>query len=148
MVTWGHTRTKKQRTMTPLVSSSSISTTKKRVSSPVTRVEKYFQLAAKVAVKSDDRRHYRIGAVGVRDDGTIVSSSNTECHHPQRFAHAEARLVKKLDQGSVVYVVRILRNGQFVNAKPCLNCQASLRRRGVKRVVYSIGESHYGVIQY
>jgi deoxycytidylate deaminase len=77
-----------------------------------------------------------------------VSSSNTSCHHPQRHAHAEARLVKKLDQGSVVYVVRILSNGTLANAKPCVNCQKVLRRRGIRRISYSIGPSHYGVIDF
>lgn len=112
----------------------------------MTKVEKFFNLASKIAKKGDIRRHYRIGAVGIRSDGTVVVSNNSACHHPQKAAHAEARLVRKLNQGSIVFVVRILADDTLANARPCDACQAVLRRRGIERVIYSIGDFHYGVI--
>ena len=111
------------------------------------RVKRYFQLAAQIAERGDDLRQYRLGAVGIRNDGVIVTSSNTRCRSPQKLAHAESRLARKLNRGSVVYVVRILRNGDFANARPCFNCQNALRSRGVSRIYYSISTSEYGVME-
>lgn len=112
----------------------------------MSKVEKYFRLAAQVAEHGDELRQYRLGAVGIRNDGVIVTSSNTRCRSPQKRAHAEARLVRKLNRDSVVFVVRILRNGALANAKPCPDCQKALRGRGIKKVYYSIGTCHYGVL--
>jgi len=60
--------------------------------------------------------------------------------------HAEARLARKLDYGSVVYVSRTLKNGDVALAKPCARCYAILRGKGVRKVFYTINESEYGVI--
>jgi tRNA(Arg) A34 adenosine deaminase TadA len=115
----------------------------------MTKVEKFFQLAKQVAERGDKtvRRHYRLGAVGIRSDGTIVSSSNIPCRHTQSEAHAEARLVRKLNHGSEVFVVRILRCGALANARPCKNCQTAMMRRGVRRVYYSISDVEYGCLR-
>lgn len=109
------------------------------------KVNRYFKLAKSVASKND-RRRYRLGAVGIRTDGTIVTSTNIPCPHPEKYAHAEARLARKLDYGSEVFVVRILKCGTLANARPCLSCQATLSRLGVKRIYYSISNSEYGVM--
>ena len=93
------------------------------------------------------RRQYRLGAVGIRHDGTVVTSNNVPCAHPERAAHAEARLVRKLDWGSEVYIVRILRNGRMASARPCENCQSALRLRGVKTCHYSINDTEWGVLK-
>ena len=114
----------------------------------MTKVERYFRLAAKVAANGDELRQYRLGAVGIRSDGVIVTSSNTRCRQPQRQAHAEARLSRKLNRHSVVFVVRILQNGGFAMARPCLSCQKVLRGRGISRIYCSIRESEYGVIDF
>ena len=113
----------------------------------MTKVEKYFQLASKVAANGDELRQYRLAAVGIRSDGVVVTSCNTRCRQPQKEAHAETRLARKLNRNSVVFVVRILRNGDLASARPCFNCQTALRRRGVGRIYYSISESEYGVMQ-
>jgi tRNA(Arg) A34 adenosine deaminase TadA len=113
-------------------------------------VHKYFRLARKIAATGDTKeatRQYKIGAVGIRADGAIVASSNIPHRTPEPRAHAETRLARKLDWGSVVYVVRILSDGQLANARPCKSCRAALRGRGVKRVYYSIGEKEYGVLE-
>jgi len=115
----------------------------------MTKVERFFQIAKQVAERGDKlaRRHYRLGAVGIRSDGTIVTANNIPCRQTQMEAHAEARLVRKLNHGSEVYVVRILRCGSLANARPCVNCQSSMWKRGVKRVYYSISNTEYGCIQ-
>ena len=111
------------------------------------RVNRYFRLAKLVAEHGGVRRQYRLGAVGIRTDGAIVMASNLSSRKPEYRAHAEARLTRKLNIGSEVFIVRILRNGSFANARPCRRCQTLLKRRGVRRCYYSISDDEYGVIQ-
>jgi cytidine deaminase len=113
-------------------------------------INKYFRLAKQVALKGDSkeaRRRYRLGAVGIRNDGTIVTASNISNRHPEPNAHAEARLSRKLDWDATVYVVRIYQDGTLANARPCRKCRDILRRKGVKRVYYSITETELGILE-
>ena len=117
----------------------------------MSKVERYFRLAKTVAAKgdiSDAKRKYRLGAVGIRSDGTVVTANNVPCRQPNDRAqsHAEARLVRKLNHGSEMYVVRILHNNALGNACPCIKCQNAMRLRGIRRVYYSISDDQYGVI--
>jgi len=115
------------------------------------RIKKYFALAAKVAQLGDSKeanRQYRIGSVGVRKDGVIVCSSNVSIRTPNKDAHAEARLAKKLTPQSVVFVVRIDRAGDFKMAKPCEACAKKLRLSKIRKCYYTINNSEYGVIEY
>lgn len=62
--------------------------------------------------------------------------------------HAEARLSRKLDFYSVVYVARATSDGtEFGLARPCEGCQRALRRKRVERVYYSINADEYGVME-
>jgi cytidine deaminase len=109
------------------------------------RIDRYFRLARQVAERgSRDRRRFRLGAVGIRTDGAVVTASNISSCQPERRAHAEVRLARKLNYGSVIYLVRILRNGSLANARPCCRCQKVLQQRGI-RCYYSISETEYGV---
>jgi cytidine deaminase len=110
------------------------------------RVNRYFRLAKQVAERGGQRRQFRLGAVGIRTDGTVVTASNVSSRLPERRAHAETRVTRKLNYGAVVYVVRILRNGRLAGARPCHFCQTTMRQRGV-RCYYSINEHEYGVLQ-
>lgn len=113
------------------------------------KVERYFRLAQNVALKGDAknvRRHYRLGAVGIRSDGTTVTANNVPCRQLHAQAHAEARLVRKLDRDADVYVVRIRRDGTLASARPCPGCQKTMRLRGVRRCYYSISDNEYGVL--
>jgi tRNA(Arg) A34 adenosine deaminase TadA len=94
-----------------------------------------------------DLRSFRLTAIGVRSDGAMVAASNGavmetgrlhRCSFPK--AHAEARLSRKLDVGSVVYVARASKSGKAAMAKPCPSCKAFLKSRGCKRVVYTTFE--------
>jgi len=115
------------------------------------KVKRYFKDAQQVALKGDTKdvqRHYRLGAVGVRRDGVAVSASNVPCRQTHARAHAEARLVRKLDRGSEIYVVRIRRDGSLANARPCPNCQNTMRAHGVKSCYYSISQNEWGCINF
>lgn len=114
----------------------------------MTRVDRFFNLAKEKAVSGDSIRKYRLGAVGVRSDGATVTSRNLSTRVPEPNAHAEKRLVKKLDSGSVVFVVRVLADGSLTMARPCVNCQNAMRGRGVKQCFYSINDNEYGVIKF
>jgi len=117
--------------------------------------KKYFELARIVATSRKDRRSFLLGAVGIRNDGVIVASPNGPAviedissnrgYFPE--AHAEFRVSKKLDVGSVVYVIRIRRgNKRVCLAKPCETCLTVLKHRGVKKIYYSISENKKGII--
>jgi tRNA(Arg) A34 adenosine deaminase TadA len=110
---------------------------------------KYFQMAADVAVRRKDTREHKIGAVGLRKDGAIVLSANGSVRGAGKFpvSHAEVRLSRKLDVGSTVFVCRVAGFGNWLLAKPCPNCERTLKRRGVRRVYYTIYNSEYGVIE-
>lgn len=118
--------------------------------------KRFFEIAANIAVLRKDRRSFYIGAVGVRKDGVYVAASNMAVSMPDTTnskgffakAHAEFRVSRKLDFGAEVYVVRIRKgDGKICNARPCKTCRNFLRKRGVKKVYYSIDE-HSGKIEY
>lgn len=108
----------------------------------------YFEIASKLAFSRRDGRSFFLGAIGVRRDGKIVHAINGSSKIPTRQAHCEYRLSTKLDVGSIVYLVRIRRDGLLGNSKPCHNCQKALRTVGVKRVYYSIQNNEYGVMDF
>jgi len=115
--------------------------------------KKYFKLAAIVADSKDDMRQFLIGSCGIRSDGSIVISSNGPVRLDGNLrksfapAHSEARLAKKLDVGSVVYVVRVSKaDGSYLMARPCPSCQRILRSRGVKKVHYTISDNECGTM--
>ena len=98
---------------------------------------RYIELAAETAAAGTDGRSYFIGAVAQRRDGAIVRSRNLLTRVPVHSAHAEARLCKKIDLGSTVYIARVLRTGATALAKPCPKCHALLRSKGVKKVFFT-----------
>ncbi len=103
-------------------------------------------MAAGTALRKDDRRSFRLGAVGIRNDGALVSSTNGPSPFPCPEVHAEARLCNKLTPGSTVWVARIRHDGSLGMARPCHTCQKRLRSAGVTRVVYTISDVEHGVL--
>jgi cytidine deaminase len=104
--------------------------------------DRMLQLASRIAVLRKDKRAFRLGAVGIRKDGTIVSSCNSPNTAPDVHAHAEAKLVRKLDQGSTVYVVRVSRDGTWACAKPCYECLMLMNAKRVRQVFWSETEGY------
>ncbi|MFA5758563.1 MAG: cytidine deaminase [Clostridia bacterium] len=111
------------------------------------KTDKMFRLAKEVAIKNKDRRKHKLGAIGIRTDGTIVKSNNLENRLPEPQAHAEARVVKKMGFGGVIYVARVLANGDYAIARPCKNCQGAMRLHGIRRCYYTIDNNSHGVME-
>ena len=117
-------------------------------------IKHMFKLAALTAKRyKKDRRIYLHGAIGIRNDGTIVTARNsaTDTVNTRTYTlsatHAETRLCKKLDMGATIYVVRISRkNGDLTDSKPCNDCIRSMKRLKVKTIYYSISNDLYGTI--
>lgn len=112
------------------------------------RRELYFKLAARTALSKLDHRKFFMGAVALRNDGTIVTSANVRnTSDKNNVHHAEYRLSSKLDKGAEVYVVRISKKtGGYCMARPCAACQTSLQQHGVYRVYYTISDTEWGVM--
>jgi len=112
-------------------------------------MDRYLKLAIEMSSKGAKVRRAYLGAVGIRSDGTIVTSFNGCAENRKPEIHAERRLVAKLNSGSTVYVARIRRDdGSLAMAKPCKRCENAMRHRGVKKVIYSIGPNEYGTIEF
>lgn len=88
--------------------------------------------------KGGIKRNYMLAAVGIRSDGVVVFARNGPSRAPCLYAHAEARLTRKLTPGSTVYVVRVMRSGGIGLAKPCGGCQKLLAAKGVCDVYHSL----------
>ena len=107
---------------------------------------KLLKIAAKISRIKVDNRNFCLGAVAIRNDDVIVYAYNGNAKTPERKAHCEARLARKLDKGSIVYLARTNASNEWANSKPCLSCENILRRRKVKRIYYTIGPNEWGVI--
>lgn len=102
--------------------------------------------AAIYAKKREDRRTFFVGAIAIRKDGVMVKARNEATHEPMPACHAEARVCKKIDVGSTVFVARAMANGCLALAKPCKRCQAILRSHKVNKVHYSVSDTEYGTL--
>ena len=113
------------------------------------KVKQMFQLAATIAKRTaGKRRNFLLGAIGIRNDGVLVSASNLPVTRKTPEAHAEYRVSRKLDVGAVVYVARKNRVGRLCNAKPCFRCESAMRSRGVKRCFYTISNTKFGILTF
>ena len=75
-----------------------------------------------------------------------IGSRSKGCGYSDQSIHAERAVVKRLGDlsqlnGCVLLVVRINKQGDFLNSKPCADCQKFLekcmRDYGLRKVVYS-----------
>jgi tRNA(Arg) A34 adenosine deaminase TadA len=121
---------------------------------------KLLKLAAEYSLPNDNgMRTFIVGAVGIRQDGKLVHSKNEAVfdthsrdkkgffYQYKRFpeAHAESRLVKKIDFGATIYVARVIRStGVLAMARPCETCQAILKAFKVDKVYYTISDNEWG----
>jgi tRNA(Arg) A34 adenosine deaminase TadA len=112
-------------------------------------------MAAGVALSNDedDIRNFWIGAVGIREDGVLVSSRNgpvfsTEVDNYQLVptSHAEGRLLRKLGKYGTIYVARLKPGTRELGmSAPCPMCQVRIKSYKVDKVYYSINDDQYGV---
>jgi tRNA(Arg) A34 adenosine deaminase TadA len=110
----------------------------------------YLELAGEIALKRINNRNFYIGALGIRRDQATVTAYNQCALEPTPSVHAEARLSRKLDHGSTVYVARIkfakTDHAEYALAKPCYDCMRALKHKRVKKVYYTISNFEWGVI--
>ena len=104
--------------------------------------------AAQLAYSNKGIKSYFLGAIGIRNDGTIVRSYNIPNVEKNIHAHAEIRLCKKLDTGSTVYVARVSKIGRMLLARPCPDCFYFMKQHKVRKCYYSISDFEYGVIEF
>jgi len=105
-------------------------------------------MATGIAIWRANNRNvsFKHGAAAIRADGKFVVSYNERAQSPTWKVHAEARICRKLDVGATVAVVRIGDKGIWMPSKPCSGCMKCMQRKGVKKVLYSIGKEEYGVL--
>ena len=102
-------------------------------------MNKYLQLAIELAKNSDLRgRTFRLTAVAIRRDGTIVFSHNITVRAPCPPGHAEARVLRKAGYGAKLYVARVTKDGKSTIAKPCVNCERLIKAKRVESVEWTI----------
>jgi len=113
------------------------------------KIFRYFGLAAKITARKGnfDKRDYLLGSVGVRYDGAIVSAVNGSDKKRNRKIHSEYRLLNMIDHHATVYIVRIRAGDEsLAMARPCPSCFKALISKKTKKIIYSIDDHHYGVI--
>lgn len=111
---------------------------------------RYLEVAADITRIRADRYTgtYRLGAVGMNTNGTLVTSYNvTNANNRCPSGHAEHRIATKLTNHATVFVARTLQGGEWALSKPCGRCRARLRNAGVKKVYYTIAPGEYGVMK-
>lgn len=75
-----------------------------------------------------------------------IGSRSRGCGYSDQSIHAERAVVKRLGDlsrldGCVLLVVRLNKHGDYLNSKPCADCQKFLekcmREYGLRKVIYS-----------
>lgn len=102
--------------------------------------------AAFALLKAPDIRSYRLGALGLRSDGVIVYARNGSSPNPAPDAHAEIRLLRKMDTGGTVYVARVGMDLAWRMARPCPGCLVRLRAKKIRKVFFTIAKDEYGCL--
>lgn len=122
------------------------------------RIEKFFRIAKEAARNSEC--HFRHGAVLAKSSRVLNVSGNinryckfadfhrTEDGHGTIHAEIGAILgiSRSVLRSSDVYVIRINREGELMNSRPCDMCMTAMQHVGIKRVFYSITDSEFGVL--
>lgn len=59
-------------------------------------------------------------------------------HHTKIYLHAEiAAIIKSKGRGWSMYIVRVTKNGNWANSRPCPVCQLAIREAGIRNVWYT-----------
>ena len=96
---------------------------------------------------SDDLRAHALGVIGIRKDGAVIRARNCSSRLPEQSGHAEARAIRKMDKGGIMYVARVTKGGRLALAKPCRICELKMRSAGVVRCYYTISDHEFGVLE-
>ena len=105
-------------------------------------------LAIDEAERSSHRSKH--GAVVFKNGKIIQSGRNQYCslerlrHYKSNriwSVHAEmnalAGLPKNISRGACIVVIKVNKEGNLVNSKPCRVCMAIIRKSGINKVLYS-----------
>lgn len=67
--------------------------------------------------------------------------NSEEEYLPVRTVHAEIDALSRVNDanGAVLYIARVGLQGEERMSRPCRRCMVELRKRGVKRVIYTVG---------
>lgn len=105
--------------------------------------ERLFRQA--VVVAAAGQPHVRVGAVLSQGRKPYVWECNVSGpNHGEPFhaGHAEIRALRKVRDGSTLYIARIDRAGTVMPSHPCAGCHAEIVASGqVKKIVYFNGKS-------
>lgn len=110
--------------------------------------------AARLAQQSTcNQRH---GAIIVRGGSVLGAGINMMKNDPdtpgldpktQSSVHAECAALKSVRgknlKGATVYVARVNKRNEPLMSKPCENCEAELKRRGVVKMVWTLDNFKY-----
>jgi deoxycytidylate deaminase len=94
-------------------------------------------------MKSDYK--IKMGCVIVTHGKPISVGFNCQKSHPQKVSrcacvHAEVSALISADtsvNGGIAYIYRERKDGSLGLARPCNNCYVSLKKAGIKKIVYS-----------
>jgi len=107
------------------------------------QIVRLLNIASEVSrIKVDSRTYYH-GAVGHRQDDTLVCAYNGAPKEPTPQHHCEARLLRKLGGYGTVYLVRTLADGTWADSTPCIHCQKLMRSHHVQTCFYTVGPNEY-----
>lgn len=112
-------------------------------------------IATKIASSNDDYVKWPFGCVvtkggAVQAIGRNILKSDPAFvdDHTKCSVHAEVDALRQMGfraHGCVMFIARVTKTGRKALAKPCTRCQRVITNAGVKRVVFTLDESGYGV---
>lgn len=94
----------------------------------------------------------RGGSVLATGDSKLLSNP-AQCEFlsgmpkPKVSLHAEIDALKRCGNShkATLFIARIGRNDKIGMAKPCQSCQDSIKKSGIKRVIYTVNNETYSV---
>jgi deoxycytidylate deaminase len=119
-----------------------------------TRIRRLIDMAIKESQKSSYR--HKVGVIIVKgsriiskgyNDVRYKSTGSIKYSEFKESRHAERDAVSKLDKeevkGTIVFIGRGYKNGEYALAAPCDCCLSMLIEMKVKRIIFSIPEEPY-----
>lgn len=97
----------------------------------------------------DPRRHFQLTAIAWNRGHLLGLATNVLCRGHIKDVHAEVRLSKKTNlRGAMVEVIRYQKDSdKYTMAKPCPNCERTLRRAGVKKIRYTNWDGEWETLE-
>lgn len=123
------------------------------------RIERMLDLAAEEAETSQS--NFRLGAVLAHKRYIVGRGINASKTHTKIAAekkskiytlmHAEIAAILDTEPAHLIhadlYVARLKKDGERAMARPCEMCMEVIKKHGVNRVFYTIGDNEWGAIK-